>query len=71
MSDPTILIPNLHEVMEEYTETENQTEQGFEVATKQVEERDDDNEENRQTVDELRKRKRGVDEAGKEKRKTE
>ena len=49
--------------MEEYTELENQTDQGFEVTIRQVEERDDDNEENHQTVDELRKRKRGADEA--------
>ena len=61
MSDPTTLIPNLHKVMEEYTELENQTEQGFEAATKKVDERDDDNEENHQTVDGPRKRKRGVD----------
>ena len=69
MSDPTTLIPNLHEVMEEYTEMENKIKQGFEATTKQVEERDDDNEENHQKVDEPRKRKSGVDEAGKEKRK--
>ena len=68
MSDPTILIPNLHEVMEECTELENQTEQGFEATTRQVEERDGDNEENHQTVDEPRKRKRGADEAGEEQR---
>ena len=49
--------------MEEYTELENQTEQGFEATTRQVEERDDDNEENHQTVDEPIKRKRGADEA--------
>ena len=49
--------------MEEYTELENQTEQGFEATTRQVEERDDDNEENHQTVNKPRKRKRGVDEA--------
>ena len=49
--------------MEEYNELENQTEKGFEATTRQVEERDDDNEENHQTVDELRKRKRGADEA--------
>ena len=58
MSDPTNLIPNLHEVMEEYIELENKTEQGFEAATKQVEERDDDNEENHQIVNEPRKRKK-------------
>ena len=47
MSDPTTVIPNLQEVMEEYTELENQIEQGFEVTTMQVEEpRNDDNEEN-------------------------
>ena len=61
--DPTTLIPNLHEVMEEYTELENQTVQGFKAKTRQVEERDDDNEENHQTVDEPRKRKMGADEA--------
>ena len=49
--------------MEEYNELENQTEQGFEATTRQVEERDDDNEENHQIVDEPRKRKRGADEA--------
>ena len=69
MSNPTILIPNLHEVMEECTELENQIEQGFEVTTRQVEERNDDNEENHQTIDEPRKRKRGADEAIQEQRK--
>ena len=49
--------------MEEYIELENQTEQGFEAITRQVEERDDDNEENHQTMDEPRKIKRGADEA--------
>ena len=49
--------------MEEYAELENQTEQGFEATTRQVEEMDDDNEENHQTVDEPRERKRGEDEA--------
>ena len=48
--------------MEEYTEMENQTEKGFEATTRQVEEMYDDNEENYQTVDEPRKRKRGSDE---------
>ena len=57
MFDPTTLIPNLHKVMEEYIELENQTEQGFEATTRQVEERDDDNEENHQTVNEPRKEK--------------
>ena len=49
--------------MEEYVELENQTKQGFEATTRQVEEMDDDNEENHQTLDEPRKRKRGEDEA--------
>ena len=49
--------------MEEYIELENQIEQGFEATNRQVEKRDDDNEENHQTVDEPRKRKIGADEA--------
>ena len=49
--------------MKEYTKLENQTEQGFEATTRQVEERNDDNEENHQTIDEPRKRKMGADEA--------
>ena len=69
MSDPTTLIPNLHEVMEECTELENKIEQGFEATTRQVEERNDDNEENHQAIDEPRKRKKGADEAGEEQRK--
>ena len=63
MSDPTTLIPNLQEVMEEYTELENQTEQGFETTTREVEERDYDNEKNHQTMKEPRKRKMGANEA--------
>ena len=63
MSDPTTLIPNLQEVMEKYTELKNQTEQGFEATTRQVEERDDDNEENHKSMKEIRKRKMGADEA--------
>ena len=64
MSDPTTMIPNLQEVMEEYTELENQIEQGFEVTTRQVEEpRNDDNKENHQIVEAPRKRKKGADEA--------
>ena len=49
--------------MEEYTELEKQTEQGFEATNMQVEERDDDDEENHPTVDQPRKRKRGANEA--------
>ena len=63
ISDPTTLIPNLHKVMEEYTDLENQIEEGFEAITSQFEKKDDDNEKNHQTVDELIKRKKGADEA--------
>ena len=69
MSDPTILIPNLNEIMEEYTELENQTEQVSRATAGKIEERDDENEEHQQTVEESRKRKRGADEAEAEKRK--
>ena len=44
MFDPTTLIPNLNEIMEEYTELENQTEQDSQAAVVQVEDRDDENE---------------------------
>ena len=44
MSDSTTLIPNLNEIMEEYTELENQTEQDSLVADVQVEDRDEENE---------------------------
>ena len=63
MSDPTILIPNLNEIMEEYIELENQTEQVSLAVAEQIEGRDDENEEHQQTVEESRKRKRGTNEA--------
>ena len=69
MSDPIILIPNLNEIMEEYIESKNQIEQVSRAACKQVEGRDDENEEHQQTVEESRKRKRGTDEAEAEQRK--
>ena len=69
MSDPTILIPNLNEIMEEYTELENQTKQVSRAAAEQVEERDDENKEHQQTVEESRKRKMRADEAEAEQRK--
>ena len=68
MSNPTILIPNLNEIMEEYIELENQTEQVSRAAAEQVEGRDDENEEHQQTVEESRKRKRGTNEAEAEQR---
>ena len=63
MYDPTTLIPNLNEIMEEYTKLENQTEQDSQPVVVQVEDRDDENEKQQQTGEESRKRKRGVDEA--------
>ena len=63
MFDPTSLIPNLNEIMEEYTELENQTEQDSQAATVQVEDRDDENEKQQQIGEESRKIKRGADEA--------
>ena len=55
--------------MEEYIELENQTEQVSRAAAGQVEDRDDENEEHQQTVEESRKRRRGVDETEAEQRK--
>ena len=69
MFDPTILIPNLNKIMEEYIELKNQTEQVFLVTTEQIEGRDDENEEHQQTVEESRKIKRGTDEAEAKQRK--
>ena len=69
MSDPTTLIPNLNEIMEEYIELENQTEQDSQAVTVQVEDMDDENEKQQQTREESRKRKRGADEARLEQRK--
>ena len=63
MSDSTTLIPNLNEIMEEYTELENQTEQGSQAAVVQVEDREDENEKQQQKGEESRKRKRGANEA--------
>ena len=44
MSDSTTLIPILNELMEEYTELENETEQGSQEAAVQVEDKEDENE---------------------------
>ena len=57
MSDPTTLIPNLNEIMEGYTELENQIEQVSRAASGQVEERDDENEKNQHIVEESRKKR--------------
>ena len=69
MYDPTILIPNLNEIMEEYIELENQTEQVSRAEAEHIEGRDDENEEHQQTIEESRKIKRGTDEAEAEQRK--
>ena len=66
MSDFATLIPNLNEIMEEYTKLENQTEKGSQEAAVQVEDREDENEKQQQKGDESRKRKRGADEAREE-----
>ena len=51
MSEPTTLIPNLNEIMEELTELEDQTVQTTQTRAKQVEERVDVNDELEQTVE--------------------
>ena len=48
MSDSTTLIPNLNEIMKEYTELGNQTEQGSQATAMQVEDREDENEKQQQ-----------------------
>ena len=63
MSDSTTLIPILNELMEEYTELENETEQSSYEEAVQVEDREDENEKQEQKGEESRKRKRGADEA--------
>ena len=63
MSDSITLIPTLNEIVEECTELENQTGQGSQEATEQVEDREDENEKQQQKGEESRKRKRGADEA--------
>ena len=62
MSKPRNLVPNLNEIMEEYDELENETVQATQVATGQGEERAEVNGELEQTVEESRKRKRGIKE---------
>ena len=63
MSEPTTLIPNLNEIMEEYTELEDHIVKTTQTVAEQVEERVDVNDELEQTVEESRKRKRGNEEA--------
>ena len=63
MSEPITLIPNLNEIMEKYTELEDQTVQTTHIVVEQVEERVDVNDELEQTMEASRKRKRGNEEA--------
>ena len=63
MSKPQNLVPNLNEIMEKYDELENETVQATQVATGQGEERVEVNGELEQTVEESRKRKKGIKEA--------
>ena len=62
MFEPTNLVPNLNEIMEEYAELENETIQATQAITGQGEERAKVNEELEQTMEESRKRKRGNEE---------
>ena len=62
MSEPTNLVPNLNEIMEEYAELENETIQATQVEAEQGEERAKVNEELEQTMEESRKRIRGNEE---------
>ena len=63
MSNSTTLIPVLNELVEEYTDLENETEQGSQEATVQIEDREHENEKQQWKGEESRKRKRGADEA--------
>ena len=63
MFEPTNLVPNLNEIMEEYAEWENETVQATQAVTEQCEERDEVNRVFEQTLEESRKRKRGNEEA--------
>ena len=59
MSEPTTLIPNLNEIMEEYAKLEDQIVQTTQTVAEQAEERVDEDEDPEQTVENSRKRKRG------------
>ena len=69
MLDPITLMPNLQEVMEECIEPKMQTKQNHQAAARHVENRDNENETQHRTGEESRKRKRGTNEVGVEKRK--
>ena len=64
MSRPSNLIPNLNEIMEEYTEIEEEVVQEAQSGVVQEKERLEAIIETEQPNEETRKRKRGVEEAG-------
>ena len=66
MSEPSNLVPNLNEIMEEYVESEEEAVQLTQVETWQEEERVESIAEVEQPAKETRKRKRGAEEAGAE-----
>ena len=66
MSEPSNLIPNLNEIIEEYIENKEEAIQ--EVQSRAVQE-EETRIEFEQGTEEIRKRKRGVEEAGTEQRK--
>ena len=61
--EPTNLVPNLNEIMEECAKWENEIVQATQALAEQGEERDEVNEVFEQTVEESRKGKRGNEEA--------
>ena len=62
MSEPSNLVPNLNEIMEEYAEWEQEAIQATQVAVEREEVRAEERSEPEQSVDETRKRKRGAEE---------
>ena len=62
MYEPTNLIPNLNEIMEEYTEREEETVQETQAEKGQAEDRSEVRAESGQPVEESRKMKIGAEE---------
>ena len=63
MFEPANLVPNLNEIMEEYTEREGEAVQVTKAEIEE-EERDEARAELKQPMEETRKRKRGAEETG-------
>ena len=68
MSDPSNLIPKLHEIMEEYAKLEEEIFQETQSRAVHEEERPEARMETEQSTKETRKRKKGAEEAGAEQR---